>query len=191
MRNAYTIKLYDSLTNIDTELIKEADTQKDIPFRSIKSKRILLIAAIIAAALAFCGFAAYQADLFDFWIQKPSKSPVETVRSAIENQKNKDYVLVIQIKNIEIDKRATERALEMYKGSDLAEYNGWSDEYMENNFIAVRAEYYAKYDHTKTFFDDGEIVQYFFLTRNEITKRWKIWDNTSPGFPYISDCDTT
>ncbi len=71
-----------------------------------------------------------------------------------------------------------------YIGSELAKENGWSDSYLEDNLIAVRAEYYVAYDHQKTFLKDGDTEQYFFLLRDEKTQKWIIWNNTTSGDPY-------
>lgn len=146
-------------------------------------KRIVLAAAIIAALL-LTGFAAYQAGLFDPWLQKPSASPVETVQSALEGQLEKEYTITVKIGEIEVDENATERTKSVYHGSDLAKANGWSDEYIQNNMVVVHAEYYVEYDHEKTFLPDGETEQYFILIRDEKTLEWTIWDNTTSGDPF-------
>ncbi len=146
-------------------------------------KRIAVIAAIIAILL-LCGFVAYQAGLFDPWFQNPSASPVETVQSAIEGQLEKEYTTTVRIGEIKIDDDATERARNMYRESELAKANGWTNEYIENNMIVVHAEYYVEYDHEKTFLPDGETEQFFILTRDEKTQEWTIWDNTTNGDPF-------
>ncbi len=182
MREKMVIALYDSFTNIDDRFLQEAAVQSST-HRGFLKKRMLLIAAIIGAIL-LCGFAAYQAGVFDPWIQKTSTSPTETVQSALENQLEKEYTLELRIKEIVVDQDATERAKQQYKGSELAEENGWSDSYLEDNLIAVRAEYYVLYDHQKTFLKDGDAEQYFFLLRDEKTQKWMIWNNTASGDPY-------
>ena len=153
-----------------------------------KKKRLLIVAAIIVTLL-LCGFAAYQAGLFDPWLQKPSISPVETVQSAIEGQLEKEYTVSVQIGKINVDEEATKRAKQMYQGSDLAKENGWSDFYLESNMIVVLANYYVEYDHEKTFLPDGEINQYFILLRDEKTQEWIIWDNTTNGDPFLQGGD--
>ena len=61
--------------------------------------------------------------------------------------------------------------------SDLAEENGWTDEYLDECFVAVRAEYDAEYDGSKTFLTSGSIRQNFYLTKDEETGLWEIFDN--------------
>ena len=182
MREKSVITLYDSLTNIDDRFLQEAAIQSSI-HKGFLKKRMLLIAAIIGAIL-LCGFAAYQAGVFNPWIQETSTSPTETVQSALENQMKKEYTLELQIKEIVIDQDATERAKQQYKGGKIAEENGWSDSHLEDNLIAVRAEYYVAYDHQKTFLKDGDAEQYFFLLRDEKTQKWSIWNNTASGDPF-------
>ena len=122
--------------------------------------------------------------LNDRWFQTPFVSPVETVKSAIEGQIEKEYTITVRVEEIEEDSDATERAKKLYLGSDLAKGNGWSDEYIENNMVVVRAEYYVEYDHEKTFRQDGNIKQFFILLRNEETQEWEIWDSTTNEDPF-------
>ncbi len=150
---------------------------------SITEKRLARITIILMAVL-LSGFAAYQVGVFDPWLQEPSTSPVETVRSAIENQVEKEYTVAVRIDEVAEDPEATIRAKNLYKGSDLAKENGWSDAYLEKNLIVVRAAYYVEYEHTKTFQKDGEIEQFFILLRDNETQEWEIWDSTTSGDPF-------
>lgn len=183
MREKLVITLYDSFTNIDDQFLQEIAVQSGRIQKSFFKKRMFLIAAIIGT-IFLCGFVAYQAGVFDPWIQKTSTSPTETVQSALENQMEKEYTLELRIKEIVIDQDATERAKQQYKGSELAKENGWSDSYLEDNLIVVRAEYYVAYDHKKTFLKDGDAEQYFFLIQDEKTQEWGIWSNTASGDPF-------
>jgi len=47
--------------------------------------------------------------LFDPWLQKPSADPIETVRSAIEGQVDKEYTRVLRVEEIKVDKDETAR----------------------------------------------------------------------------------
>lgn len=164
--------ILDALENIDDVYIYEARSGRT-------SKRLVVkIALIIAAALLLCGFAAYEAGLVDRWLQKPSGDPVETVRSAIENQAEKEYTISVRVEEISTDAAETARARERYMNSDLARERGWSEELLSSQFTAVRARYYVEYDHTKTFMDDGYTEQYFYLI--EDNGAWAIVENTSP-----------
>ncbi|MBV1758336.1 MAG: hypothetical protein KMY55_10910 [Dethiosulfatibacter sp.] len=78
-----------------------------------------------------------------------------------------------------VDDAETQRQTENYKGSELADKRGWTDQYLTENFLVVRASYDIEYDHTKTFMDDGNLEQYFYLTRNIDTGLWSIIDNSS------------
>lgn len=116
----------------------------------------------------------------DTWLQNPSADPVETVRSALEGQTDKDYTITLSVEEIRIDEDETARVRAMYSGSELAAERGWTDEYLAEHFIVVWAKYYAEYDHTKTFLDDGYIEQYFQLTQDTSSGEWTICDNSSP-----------
>lgn len=146
-------------------------------------KRAVVLAAALAALLALCGFAAYELGLFDPWLQKASADPVETVQSAIEGQLKKEYTLEVRIREISVDKAETKRMIGNYTGSELAQSRGWTDEYLAEHFLAVRAKYYVEYNHTKTFLEDGDIDQFFYLIEDMETGLWTIIDNSTNGQP--------
>lgn len=146
-------------------------------------KRAAVLAAALAALLALCGFAAYELGLFDPWLQKASADPVETVQSAIEGQLKKEYTLEVRIREISVDKAETKRMIGNYTGSELAQSRGWTDEYLAEHFLAVRAKYYVEYDHTRTFLEDGDIDQFFYLIEDMETGLWTIIDNSTNGQP--------
>ncbi len=68
-----------------------------------------------------------------------------------------------------VDEDETARVAAMYSGSELAQARGWTDEYLAKHFVVVYANYYVEYDHTKTFMDDGQTQQYFYLTQDTET----------------------
>lgn len=146
-------------------------------------KRAAVLAAALAALLALCGFAAYEWGLFDPWLQKVSADPVETVQSAIEGQLKKEYTLEVRIREISVDEAETQRMIGNYAGSELAQSRGWTDEYLAEHFLAVRAKYYVEYDHTRTFLEDGDIDQFFYLIEDMETGLWTIIDNSTNGQP--------
>lgn len=146
-------------------------------------KRAAVLAAALAALLALCGFAAYELGLFDPWLQKASADPVETVQSAIEGQLEKEYTLGVRVREISVDEAETKRMIGNYAGSELAQSRGWTDEYLAEHFLAVRAKYYVEYDHTRTFLEDGDIDQFFYLIEDMETGLWTIIDNSTDGQP--------
>lgn len=136
-----------------------------------------LAAAIMAALLM--GTAVAAVVLYgDLWLQRPSNDPVESVRSALENQAGKDYTIRIDIKSVEIDQAETERVVERVIKGPIAERRGWSDEYLADHFIVVKAVYDAEYDHAQTTRSDGEVIMYFYLTQDVDSGKWAIVDNS-------------
>lgn len=170
-----------SIGNIADKYIAEA---QPTDVRPRKSKVVTLfrkpavIAAVIAAFLLLCAFTVYVVTGGDLWIQQPANEPTETVRSAIENQVGKDYTISIKVESIEIDKAETARVAERFISGVIAERRGWSDEYLAEHFIVVKAVYYAEYDRTKTTRSDGNVVQYFYLTQDIDSGKWMIVDNS-------------
>ena len=151
--------------------------------KSRRLKHTFILVAAIVASMALCGFAAYEYGLFDPWLQKPSAYPIETVQSAIEGQIKKEYTLTVRIDEISVDETETKRMIENYTGSELAQSRGWTDDYLAEHFLAVRAKYYVEYDHTKTFLDDGNIDQFFYLIEDTENGVWTIIDNSTNGEP--------
>ncbi len=146
-------------------------------------RRAFVLAAALVALLALCGFAAYEFGLFDPWLQRASADPVETVQSAIEGQLEKEYTLEVRVREISVDEAETKRMIGNYTGSELAQSRGWTDAYLVDHFLAIRAKYYVEYDHTKTFMEDGDIDQFFYLIEDTETGFWTIIDNSTNGQP--------
>ena len=174
---AYT--LLTALGELEDRLILDAEAPGR-PVRRQKPALLPLAAALCVLAALLCGFGALDLGLFDVWLQTPLPDPAAVVRSALEGQLDKDYTLTLQIREIVPDPEETSRVVSRYQGSGLARSRGWSDEYLAEHFLVVRADYRAEYDHTKTFLEDGELRQYFYLTQDVKTGRWTIQDNTSP-----------
>ena len=137
--------ILDAFEKIDDKYIieaKERGFMNSGTGKSIRSlKRTFILVAAIVASLALCGFAAYEYGLFDNWLQKPSVYPIETVQSAIEGQIKKEYTLTVRIDEISVDETETKRMIERYTGSELAQSRGWTDDYLAEHFLAVRAKY--------------------------------------------------
>ena len=171
--------ILDAFEKIDDKYIieaKERGFMNSGTGKSIRSlKRTFILVAAIVASLALCGFAAYEYGL--------SVYPIETVQSAIEGQIKKEYTLTVRIDEISVDETETKRMIENYTGSELAQSRGWTDDYLAEHFLAVRAKYYVEYDHTKTFLDDGNIDQFFYLIEDTESGVWTIIDNSMNGEP--------
>jgi len=113
----------------------------------------------------------------DLLIQNPGEDPVEAVRSAILNQKNKPYTVSISCDTVQIDTAETEGQRTLYKGSALALGRGWSDSYLDTHFLVVYAEYTAEYNHTLTPEFDGKIAMYAYMVRDPASGLWYICDS--------------
>jgi hypothetical protein len=172
-------KLIYSIGNIADTYIIEAQP-KTAKAATLFSKPAV-IAAAIAVFLLLCAFTVYVFNGYnDPWFQKPSPDPLETVRSAIENQMDKEYTMSVAVESIVIDEAETARIVALYSGSELAQSRGWTDAYLAEYFIVVQAVYYAEYDHTKTPLPDGYTRQYFYLTQDIKSGKWTISDNSGP-----------
>ena len=169
----------EAMGEIDDTYIEKAITYQAKKLSAFHAKRWLLplVAAIMAVLLI--GTAVAAVVLYgDLWLQKPSTDPVESVRSALENQAGKDYTIKIDVKSVELDEAETERVVERFIKGVIADRRGWSDEYLAQHFVVVKAVYYAEYDHTQTTRSDGEVTMYFYLTRDVDSGAWTIVDNS-------------
>lgn len=174
-----TRKFSEALGEIDERYIEKALSYRaKKPSASHGKRGVLLLAAAIITVLLVGSAVAVAILHGDLWLQSPTNDPVEAVRSALENQAEKDYTLKIEVKSVEIDETETERVLERVIKGVIADRRGWSDEYLAEHFAVVKAVYDAEYDHTQTTRSDGEVIMYFYLTRDVDSGAWTIVDNS-------------
>ena len=174
-----TKRFSEAMGEIDDRYIEKAIAYQAKKSSASYPKRWLLplVAAIMTVLLLGTAVAAV-VIYGDLWRQKPSNDPVESVRSALENQVGKDYTIKIEVNSVEVDEAETERVVERFIKGIIAERRGWSDEYLAEHFLVVKAVYYAEYDHAQTTRSDGEVTMYFYLTQDVDSGKWTIVDNS-------------
>lgn len=91
-------------------------------------------------------------------------------------------VIALEIQEVKISEKETERIKEMYIGSELAKSYGWSQEYLSKNMMAVLAKYEVDYDNVKVSYNEGELAWYFYLIREDEDSPWLIWDRMGTAF---------
>ena len=111
------------------------------------------------------------------------------VHAWFEDEAKKDYVMNLELIDVSLDWSETYRLADMYKGSELAERRGWSDQDIEDKFYVVAAEYNAIYDQTKTALDDGHLKRYFGLMYHEDSDSWEILDGVGETVSLTSASD--
>ena len=131
--------------------------------------------------LAVLLFTALVGGLIACTADAGNNSADSVITKYLEAEKTKDYVISLSIEKVEISNEETARIKERYSGSELANTNGWTDEYIAENMIAVYAKYTVDYDNTKVPYNEGVLEQYFYLTRADKNAEWTMWDNTSPS----------
>lgn len=174
-------KLIYAIGGISDRYISEAaeeEAQKGTGRSTTLLRRTVFLVAAAVAALLLCGAAVYVISGGDLWWQIPASDPEEVVREALEQQVNKDYTISIEIESVTVDPEETTRAREEYISGEIARRRGWSDRYLAEHFVAVKAVYHAQYDHSKTTRSDGDVVMYFYLTRDVDSGKWSIADNS-------------
>lgn len=174
-------KLIYAIGGISDRYISEAaegETQKGTGRSTALLRRTVFLVAAAVAALLLCGAAVYVISGGDLWLQKPSADPEAVVREALEQQAGKDYTISIQVESVAVDPEETVRVREEFISGVIAQWRGWSDEYLAEHFTVVKAVYHAEYDHTKTTRSDGDVVMYFYLTQDVDSGKWSIVDNS-------------
>lgn len=106
--------------------------------------------------------------------------PAEVVRTEYTLWLEEDYTSSMKVISVKADEAETERMIDRYKGSELAESRGCVDDYLDENFITVKIRYDCELDHNKTFMKDGLLEGYVYLTRDINSDFWTISDRTSP-----------
>ena len=147
--------------------------------------RVLLVAAVVGLLLAGVACADMVLGIWnDRWVQTPASDPAAAVRSAVENQTMKEYTLRVAVESVREDPAEAQKVYTGARDSMLALQGGWADHSAEleelcggpENFKAMYCVYDVEYDHTKTWYTDGRLGQWFYLIR-DARGRWEIWDS--------------
>lgn len=117
----------------------------------------------------------------DYDYDYDATDPTEVARADYMSWLKEDYTISMNVLYAEVDYAETQRMIERYKGSELAESRGWTDAYLDEHFIVVKVIYECEIDHTKTFLRDGLLESYSLLTRQPESGIWVVKDRTSPG----------
>lgn len=117
----------------------------------------------------------------DYDYDYDATDPVEVARTEYMLWLKEDYTISMNVLNAEVNDDETQRMIENYKGSELAERRGWTDEYLDQHFTVVKVIYECEIDHTKTFLRDGLLEVHVFLIRNPESGVWTVVDRTSPS----------
>ncbi|MBQ1678062.1 MAG: LTA synthase family protein [Oscillospiraceae bacterium] len=145
-------------------------------------KKLQLAGALLETNLLDLLFSGTEAapTADELWLCAPAADPVEAVREALRTQSEKDYTLSLRIEELRLDEAEKQDVLAGSLDSQSALRNGFG---LENEAMAsmepeelavVYARYTAEYDHTKTFWEDGALDQYFYLIRNR-DGNWELY----------------
>lgn len=184
-------RLLYAIGGIADRYISEAEAEEPQRRRGMAFfRKTALLVAIVAAAALLCAAGIYVAAGGDLWLQIPAKDPEKVVQKALENQVGKDYTVSIQVESVAVDEEETVRVRDNFIRGELARRRGWSDEYLDEHFVVVKAVYYAEYDHAMTTRNDGDVVMYFYLVRDVDSGNWSIVDN-SGNMNLVQDPDVS
>lgn len=96
----------------------------------------------------------------------------QLARADYEAWAKEDWCISMKVlKAVVNDERSVEYR-RRYEGSR----DGWTKEYLAENYITVKVTYDCKLDHNKIWYEDGKITCYTILTRADADSPWEIVD---------------
>ncbi len=168
-------------------------------FRLNDSKHKIILLVLTAAVLIAAGLAGFRIWSIQNCVKSTDQDAVKVVKTYLTALKNNDYntwksclwqfdeknhgyerkgdlaVQSLSIETVRLSAQETQRIRKQYGDSELAKSHGWTNDFINNNLIAVYEHYSAKYDHTKVSYTDGDIKEYVYLVRRSQYSPWLIW----------------
>ena len=110
---------------------------------------------------------------FEAWVSTLVKEEQDFYSKEGKNQEFGIISLTVHEIRVAVERTCSIR--EGYSGSDLAYRNGWSDEYIAKNMVAVSVQYTVDYDNTKVPYSEGTQSRYVWLIRDNEASPWLIY----------------
>lgn len=85
---------------------------------------------------------------------------------------HEDYCFRMEVLEAAVNEEESVRLRMMYENFQ----DGWSRDYLTENFVVVAVTYDCELDHSKTFLEDGRITKQTLLIREDADAVWQIWD---------------
>ncbi len=104
--------------------------------------------------------------------QEDLSAAEELSRKDYEAWRSEDYCISMNVLFADVDEAESVRLRMMYDGFE----DGWTKEYLAENFVVVRVQYDCELDHQKTFLEDGIVTKHTILVRKNANSPWEIWD---------------
>lgn len=115
------------------------------------------------------------------WVYEPLDTAEATVRNALENLADNDEIDSCTILSAVYDESLTRVNLQSLIDSELAKENGFTNIYLESHFAVVSATYDLIYsDSSQRMNENGVYKCIFYMTQDESTGLWSIWDYLTP-----------
>ncbi len=180
-----SMSLLDALNDIDDKYIAHAGQVK--PKRMV-SLRSVLIAAVVAMLAVVSAIAVYSSKSYSYdRYQDPTDDPVESVMNLIERKSFNNPVIQFEIYGAAIDEEETARVLS--EETELVKEQEWN----EDNFVVVYAEYYQIFYKVSSADEDGYRADWFWMELDPVNNVWVLYDNSelsddySPGYLGLFD----
>ncbi len=123
---------------------------------------------LIDDVVIYAGASDYSTDISE----ADMTAAEDMARKDYEAWRSEDYCIRMNVLLSDVDEAESVRLRMMYDGFE----DGWTKEYLAENFVAVRVTYDCELDHQKTFLDDGIVTKYTLLVRDNANAPWRIWD---------------
>lgn len=144
--------------------------------KNIKLNKIIILCITIVIVIMVAVYIFMVSNLQRHSLEEDS---INAARKSIEQLANEEYTIKLELFDIYIDKMETQRIINRYRESELSKIRGWSNEDLDD-MVAVKVCYYAEYDHTMTFRDDGYTEQYYYVMTDELTNERIVAEYSSP-----------
>ena len=116
---------------------------------------------------------------FDFSLSNTPQASIDSavafVNQKVDEEAAQPYVVSFSKDKVYASEEATVWFRRTFFRSDYSERNNISDAYINQNIIAVLAEYTVDYDQEQVPYEDGKTTKAYYLMKTELTDGWTVY----------------
>lgn len=116
---------------------------------------------------------------FDFSLSNTPQTSIDSavafVNQKVDEEAAQPYVVSFSKDKVYASEEATVWFRRTFFRSDYSERNNISDAYINQNIIAVLAEYTVDYDQEQVPYEDGKTTKAYYLMKTELTDGWTVY----------------
>lgn len=116
---------------------------------------------------------------FDFSLSNTPQASIDSavafVNEKVDEEAAQPYIVSFSKDKVYASEEATVWFRRSFFRSDYSERNNISDAYINQNIIAVLAEYTVDYDQEQVPYEDGKTTKAYYLMKTELTDGWTVY----------------